>query len=426
MDPTNDELLKGLADGPLSQHGFSDKLKKRIGANVEKQVDKQKKWMPWISGICTSLALAALFLTVDWHEPFNQDSAGIPGDKITLRETPASTLHSTDINAFRVHSAMLIGLRKDHPPAGDSPEYSTYRTLLLAEEQGKLSKVAEGEGILMPYKTDFTKITTQSQVSSNEEYRMLKASLSADGNTSPALALKPSKPLKVSEKLLFAGNRYLSISQTVNQKEQGKEVQSEYVWVKELPDLAQAKPQNALAPVRDPHVSLSKLYADSAQPAWKADNSQDTQLSGSNASKSRQLFPDGESWAIVRNQGEWVPKIASYSSPAEQDVNQYELREVRLKLPTSVVSYDRLTVGWKDILQVRPDARDAFTSPNDEMVGVVTDRDIVVYPMEGQLIPMPLLSVGLTPDESVVMVQWAVDEPFIETWKKKSRMLLGK
>ncbi|NOU91747.1 hypothetical protein GC093_00640 [Paenibacillus sp. LMG 31456] len=426
MEPTNDELLKGLADGPLTQHGFSDKLKKRIGANVEIQVDKQKKWMPWIGGICTSLVLAALFLTVDWQGSVSQDTAGVPGGETILREVPASTVLSNDNDIFRVHSAMLIGLRKDHLPAGDNPEYSTYRTLLLAEDQGKLSKVAEGDGILMPYKTDFTKITPQSQVSSNEEYRMLKSSLTSDVNKSMALTLKPAKPLRFSEKLLFAGNRYLSISQTSRQKQQGKEVQSEYVWVKDLQDLSQTKPQSALAPARDPHVSLSKLYADPVQSSWKTDNNIDTQVLDSTALSARPLIEDGESWAIVRNQGEWVPKLASYSSSVEQGVNQYQLREVPLKLPTSVVSYDRLTVEWKDILKVHPDAKDAFSSPNDEMVGVVSDREIVVYPLEGQLIPMPLLSVSLTPDESVVMIQWAVDEPFIEAWKKKGRQLLGK
>ncbi|MCS7460457.1 hypothetical protein N0M98_09925 [Paenibacillus doosanensis] len=422
MEPIDDELKKGLASGPLTRNGFSDTLKKRIGERLDEQDNTPRKWLPWLGGISAVLVAAAVFLSVDWHSMLEQGPAGVLRDKNGALEAWIPPFSGTGEENVSIHSAVLIGLRTDHPQEGGA-EYSTYRTLLLAGDQGELQKVAEGDGILMPYKTDFMKIVPQSLVSSGEESRVLSASLASELSKARKLDPKPAGPLALSEKLLFAGNRYLSVAQTVRQTVQGKETRHEYVWVKELQDIAQNKARTPLAPASEPHVSMKTLYGSSIQSRLQLLNASKQSSGGSAASAP--IDDTGDSWTIVRKQGQWVPQLASYNNRTDGNMYRYLLQDVPITLPDSVVSYDRLSTDWSEIRRIRPDAKDAFSSPNNELLGVVTDSDITVYPSEGQIARKPLMTLSLAPNESVVMLQWAVNEPFIEMWKDKGKKLLG-
>jgi hypothetical protein len=430
MDPIDDELKKGLASGPLIRHGFSEKLKKRIEKRVEGQNQRSGKFKLWFGGVGTALITAVILLSVNWQQAYQHEAIEIHKDATADNESAPMLPAFTDHRTQEIHSAVLIGLREDHGAVGSSSPYSTYRTVLLAPERGALRTIAEGDGILMPYKMDFMKIVTQSQTIANEESYTLQAALAAGGSKSRLQPVsQPTKPLKLSEKLLFAGNRYLALSQTVRQQDQGKASQYEYVWIKELEDLFASKTKS-ISPMKgqllqDPHLTLKKLYGDSVQSSLTAIKATAPQEPGTSSPASESIDKNGESWTISRRQGEWIPQVASYSGRAEEGGYHYQLKDIPLKLPETVVSYDQLAVSWNEIRQLRPNAKDAFSSPNQEMVGVVSDEDIVVYPIEGRLIPVPLLSLRLDPDESIVMIQWAVNEPYIEQWKQKGKQLLG-
>lgn len=423
MESIDDQLKQNLAGGPLTRNGFSDALKKRIGERLDEQSGTTKKWVPWLSGISAAFLAAAVFLSVDWQTGPGQNPAQPQHERSSMQTSLSSLFSSSDHKEVLVHSAVLIGLRTDHPQTGSAPEYSTYRTLLLADDQGELQKIAEGNGILMPYKTDFMKIVPESRMNANEESRVLSASLAADASRLKSPDMKPVQPLKLSEKLLFAGNRYLSVAQTVRQNTQGKDTQYEYVWVKELQDIIGNKPLGSSPSVQDSHVSMQELYGNTVQDRLRALSSR-LQLSAGSPD-APQVDENGESWAIVRERGQWVPQLATYTSRGSSNAFGYQLQDVPLILPDSVVTYDRLSADWNDIRRIRPDAKDAFSSPNNELVGVVSSSEITVYPFDGKLGSKPLLTLSLAPSESVVMIQWAIDEPFVEMWKEKGKKLLG-
>jgi hypothetical protein len=432
MDPIDDELKKGLANGPLTRHGFSENLKKRIEQRVEERNERSPKWMLGFSGISTVLIAAAILLTVQWQQP-TVNEINDSHTEVSSMSKQEEAYTTAAQQAVQIRSAVLIGLREDHPALSNSSPYSTYRTLLLAAEQGELRTVAEGEGILMPYKSDFIRITPQTQKSNNEESRTLHAVLAAGGAQNPQQEVSPPvKPLKNAEKLLFAGNRYLALSQSIRHQEQGEMNLAEYVWVKELDDLSppdQSQDKGVLMPTRDPHLSLRKLYGESIQPSLKAKQATAPRDPGSRAAMTapmvEQADENGESWTISRRQGAWVAQMASYREQPVKGAYRFQLVDVPLKLPESVVAYDQLAVGWEEIKKLRPNATDAFSSPNRELVGVLSASDIAVYPYKDKLIAAPLLTEKLAPNESVVMIQWATQEPYIEQWKQKGRLLLG-
>ncbi|OXM83907.1 hypothetical protein [Paenibacillus rigui] len=419
MEPIDDELKKGLESGPLTQNGFTIALRQRIEDRLDEPKHAPRKWIPWFGGIGVALLTTALFLSSDWSPIFKQESMVVLGDK-TEAKVSLSRSHEQQIH---IRSAVLLGLRTDHIQAGQT-EYSTYRTLLLAKDQGNLQKVAEGDGILMPYKSDFMKIEPQSQRNEGEQSIVLSASQALEANKNRVSQPMTSGPFKLSEKLLFAGNRYLSVLQTIRQSDQGQEAQYEYVWVKQVQDIAKSNPRTIQDPARDPHVSLKTIYGDAVQPSLRLLNVYKPQAS-SKITGTASIDDIGESWTIGRKQGQWVPQLAAYSNQAANHVFGYQLRDVPITLPESVVSYDRLTTNWNDILRIRPDALDAFSSPNNEMFGIVSDKDISIFSSEGHGDSNPLLKVELQQNESVVMIQWAIDEPFIELWKEKTKKMLG-
>ncbi|MDQ1914034.1 hypothetical protein RAC89_26890 [Paenibacillus sp. GD4] len=425
MKQIDDELKNGLANGPLTRNGFSDTLKKRIIERANEQESKSRKWFPWFSMVSVSLLIVAAFLSIEMQSKWGKGPVDTGEEQRSFKDSSASpSFGSYDQNEVEIQSAVLIGLRQDHPSAAGTPEYSSYRTVLLADREGELQTLAQGEGILMPYKTDFLKIAPQKQVEGNEESWRLNASLASLSKKPEAFETMPAKPLKTTEKLLFAGNRYLSVAQSMRHVEGGKEVQYDYVWVKEVQDLMQAKSKQNPVPAQDSHVSLNKLYGASVQAKLMALNATSQQTSNNGAMKGAQIEP-GESWAIVRERGQWVPQLALYSMNEQNHAYHYRLHDISMDLPDSVVSYDRLTVDWSEVRQVRPDAKDAFTSPKRELVGIVSDKELTVYSYDKKISSRPLITLPLAAGESVVMIQWAIDAPYIEIWKNKAVTLLG-
>lgn len=410
MDLMDNELKKELSNGPLAQNGFSAHLKRRIEEQIDRREKQPKRRSALLGGISLAIvAAAAIGLWGDWQRelPFHLPDAAEEAGATAAPPSPAPAVTEA---ATPARSALLLGLRTDHASANQGKAYSAYRTVLVAPERGKLYIAADGPGILMPYKMNFWKIDTVELSDRNQRYRVLNAFMAS---SNPGFAYNEKKPgvaLARSEKLLFAGNKYLSIAQQVQLPQNENKASGEYVWVKELEQLANPSRQAYSDPLREPHVTMQDLF-------------------GSAATGKLRSFPadsvSGESWAIVRKPGKWVPQLAAYVSKSPDGSSGYTLRDVSLDLPESVVSYDQLTADWDDIKQKSPDAIDAFSSPNHDIVAVVTKQTISIYPYHDQktLAQAPLMKLELSPNESVVMAQWA-SEPYIDQWKQKAALYL--
>ncbi|TVY06981.1 hypothetical protein [Paenibacillus cremeus] len=420
MDPKDNELQKELEGGPFGpQDGFSEHLKRRIEQRIDEESQKPRKpRVAWLASVSAALVMAsAVIVFSHWQSLMDGPLAFDTAASSTEAPEGHPLLHGTVQQQPSFRAALLLGLRTDQPGPQPGAEYSTYRTLLIAPQDGGLGKTAEGAGILMPYKMNFWSIVTESHESAGEETRTLAASMakapSASAPAAPGLsspAVPQAKPVKASEKLLFAGNRYLTVAQKTNEGSP-----HEYVWVKEVEQLT-SREQLSDPPLREPHVSLRSLFGDAvASPAMKP---LQVRLPGEPPSATRDQA--GESWAIVRKQGHWAAQAADYT-----DGSRYELKDLSLTLPASVVAHDRLAASWADIKRVLPSALDAFSSPTEDMVAIVSERDIAVYPFHGGQLASsaPLVTIALNRSETVVMAQWALDN-YVDEWKRRVKGLL--
>lgn len=385
MDDDKD-LFEQLARGPLNRNGFNDDLRKKIYDSIEKPKKGSAVFRPF-----KRLPVSAAFMFLIGVLIGVWIWKGLPFDFLH-NNSEADTAASADRGALFAgnpvvkdpQSAILIGLRKD--ASGDK---STYRTVLVVPEDDKLTVAADGPGIWMPYKQKFWKIDA-AQDSMDRGTQTLVAS-PADSEALTVIEI-PSQ-LRRTEKLLYAGNRYVSVLQTTNVSADGNKKGKTSVRVKEIDQLKASLRQKELLSSGEAYVTLSEVAGTDIVPAG------------------------ADQWTIARVPGKWVAMQPSTPSNADRDASLSDWAQVGLTLSSAVLSHDTLSLAWDEIYGIERSARDAFTSPTEDLVAILTDHSIDIYPYRLTDFRERVLKLPLDPAESIVMVQWATSS-YVDSWKE--------
>jgi hypothetical protein len=285
----------------------------------------------------------------------------------------------------------LIGLRKDISATSEGGPGSTYRTVLVVPQEKELVVAASGPGIWMPYKQSFWKIDA---VPDGMGKGMQTIEAIPASKQQEFIQLKSSSPLRRSEKLLYAGNQFVSILQTTTVSEDGQNVNQSDVWVNKVENLAPLTRVEKMNVIQESHDTLSVALGIDLTVA------------------------DINEWAITRMPGKWVAKQPSSSVIASNASSGMDLQEIGIPLNSNVLSHDTLALTWDDIYKLEPTAKDAFTSPTQDILAVVVEGSINLYPYklaQGDIKPLKLQT---APNETIIMVQWAINS-WTDTWKKQ-------
>ncbi|RXZ79982.1 hypothetical protein EBB07_20725 [Paenibacillaceae bacterium] len=438
MEPSDNDLRRDLARGPLKHGGFNDELK----YNILQMADhggpaKRQNWRAicsW-SGAAAVLVLLTVFLI-----------NGLPRHPLQghVKDQFAANHNTSNAGAFTsvldpdaaFRSALLVGLRTDHEGGGSEPAHSDYRTILVAADEGHLTTMKEGDGILLPFGQDFWMIEPVKGNKQGKEVSILSAYPAADGKPSdpPALLLQEQadarektaldfkqleeaplptsdardeeqKPLLINEKLTFAGNQFVAVEQTVatDATEAEQSVEQQFLWVKQI-EMLKGRTSLDFDVQQEAHVSL-----------------EDVMLQSVNSESRYTSYHDN--WTIIRKPGRWVGQEAVLDILSSNKLN-FELKDLLTALPKSVASFDRLSVPWEEIWQRQPEATDAFSSSAEDIVAIVANSKLHFYLNGGGLSESPSLEIELKPNESIVMMQWAGAPLYVERWKTEAKDLL--
>ncbi|MBP1964728.1 hypothetical protein [Paenibacillus aceris] len=411
-NPDPDDLRKQLESGPLERPGFTSKLQR----DIEEAVERKERAKPRVKPVLCFAgvgAIAAAVMLFPWSTLHTQSDAA-PATDAAVTATAASLSHSP----APITTALLIGLRTEHEPAGSEPgrtlkpmRYSTYRTMLIAPVRGQLQKTAEGTGILMPYKQNFWKIDSQVHRTKTEDFRYLSAHLADQPMKPEAFPEQEGGQLNRTETLLFAGNQYVSIAESETTLRGGAAYQADRIWVRTLPQLKEGHTvQFYNKPVDKNHVSISDVYGTN------------TNVSGVLASVASSLRGEisGQSWTVQREPGHWVGKVAEtpHAEAGSAAPDSYVLHDFPRELPDKVVNHDDLCCTWSGIQSSWPKATDALTSPMNDMLVIFEDSKLKFYPYGQAPGNDPQLVLDLLPGEQLVMAQWATDH-YVEEWIDK-------
>ncbi|WP_156158131.1 hypothetical protein [Gordoniibacillus kamchatkensis] len=393
FDPERD-----LQSGPYPRRGFTPELQQRIEERIERKARSRRLRLPFAAA-AAAIAVCAVAALAQWPK-------GQPEHKQAQAAAPAAALTAPAeriaIGPASYHSGLLLGLRTDFQrKAGNSgPESadSSYRTLFIAPLDGRLDVAAEGKGILLPYGQTFWKIDAVSQSAGDDVYRTLIAHPA--NRPIPAQAIVPRSSVQVrhSERLLFAGNKYVTLEQTEAVQKGKRTLQTSRVWVKELQQVNGEMTMPADDAAARRYVGLQDLFGAGVNRA--------------------------DEWAIVRKPGTWVPAVASTTLDGDQE--SFVLNSIPLSLPDAVISHDQLCCTWADIQRIQPDAVDALSSPKKDFMAIVTPSSIYFNEVRnGQIGATPQLTINLNENEKLVMAQWAT-ESYVDDWVKASRNYLKK
>ncbi|MFC0213927.1 hypothetical protein ACFFK0_15960 [Paenibacillus chartarius] len=406
MDRSEFDPERDLQKGPYPHRGFNDELQKRI----EESIERKSRWkrLRLSAAFTTFAAVGAFLLIMDWNgwpQPQAQTELSVTTAAASpaADPAPAEAGNSVSDTQMQYQSGLLIGLRADFKRKSaklnsDQLPDSSYRTLFIAPVNGNLEVAAEGKGILLPYGQMFWKIDAVSSSSGGNIYNTVIAHPANKPVLVPELQPSDGQRVQHTEKLLFVGNKYVSLEQTETAKSGNKKLQTSRIWVKELQQVNGQLTAATADPSKRNYVPFADLFGGSST--------------------------DSSQWAILRRPGSWVPNIAD--SVFNGDNESYMLRPVSMPLPDAVVSHDQLCCAWADIVRVQPSAVDALSSPKKDFLAVVTPTNLFFYETRGgKLGTTPKATVNLIENETVIMAQWSTGN-YVEEWIKASRTYLKK
>ncbi|QGQ96465.1 hypothetical protein EHS13_17030 [Paenibacillus psychroresistens] len=421
MDPSWEKLKNELTDGPFSQKGFSKQLQRQIENKMDKQSKLFRNRSYRLAGAWCIMLLVFSFIGLNWT-PITESVVSFEDTAVHLSNQKAIVIQEQVVitEPTPVKSVLLIGLRTDLKSKNEKSifgelSYSEYRSLMITgavNDPAKLEVAAEGSGILVPYHQNFWKIEPITIEDKANTYHYLTAYKASEGITKRKQTVDAGVLESMhNEKLVFAGNQYVSIHENDDKWSGNQPGHYEKIWTKTIEQVN--NPTNKA----ENTISLEKIFNNQATQAI-------AQLQDQVPAPQSMIKDEltGNSWTISRSQGQWIPKVAETIDTTSY-ATSYILHPLPFSLPESVVSYDKLALTWEQIVQAQPQAIDAASSPDGDMIAIITADKLYAYPLVNNQIGKLALQVDLHDNESMVMAQWATAK-YANNWVVEGKRYL--
>lgn len=264
---------------------------------------------------------------------------------------------------------------------------------MVAPQNEQITLIGEGKGIWMPVNSYFWRVDAV-QDSLGKGNQTIMAIRADKKQQQLEQSLETSPELRQTEQLLYAGNQFVSILQTTNVNEKGQAIDQSQLWVNEVKDLGPAE-----------RLKDSDLLAT-------------TNFSLAAALQDNNTQTDADQWAIARENHKWVAKQPINTTSVTKVSEIQDLPTISVALTKNIVKDDDLAISWNEVKSLEAKAIDAYTSQNEDIVAIVTDSNITLYPYRLEDAESKKLPIQLAPNESVVMVQWATQANYVDSWVK--------
>jgi hypothetical protein len=298
-----------------------------------------------------------------------------------------------------LRTGLLIGLKSlDLENREDNIEKWNYRTILIRSYNNQVVAVYEIEDIFLPRRTGFWKVGVN-----REE---------VDGKFNDTIFAYPQKKTldieqeqeKVEEKeeerkikrntlknILYIGNDYISV-ENVDYLNKGIRMLEFYP----IDNIDKGKP-----------MKFSDITGEVGKEFFLEGANKEILLEEKYKNSSIDLSPNEESFGLFRRNGHWIFK--GRINFIENGIYSYKNFNIKAIPPREIIHYDELSIPWNAIKAKIPEAVDAFTSPNEDMIIVITHNNLLIYLIDdGDIGDIPVIKIQLKSAEKVIMSEWAV------------------
>lgn len=312
--------------------------------------------------------------------------------------------------------ALLLGLRYQEtiskvPPyyAGraDSLARPAYHTVMIVKRGERISIAGNADGLLVPRGNGFWRIGSKRSVYNDWVEDFIWSAPTGRTPEYPGIQVFNGEYCKGNrvQKILFVGERHLTIGQHSSGYCEG----AAHPW---------SFDNLAFVPI-DSTTHMGLYIADVLGPdAEQVLNNAAERYLGEIENPERRArlseVPDPANWGIVRREGRWV-LIGRLDASSEASQGVYADFLLPLAPPASLVGRSVLFPNWREIRAFAPDAIDAFTSPNRDLLVIVHRARLTAHPIvDGQIGPAAL-TLQLRPEARPVLARWTTG-PRVQQW----------
>ncbi|MDP4144223.1 MAG: hypothetical protein Q8936_07015 [Bacillota bacterium] len=376
----------------------------------------------------------------------SQDNKG--NNNITKSINSETSKNKTD----SINSGLLIGftksnnINKSSSPLEAVPD--SLRTLWIHIDGNKVVYSEKKNSIITPYGESFEKLTIDKLIisESNEytsgtsdtifgkysSYYNFSSVVSQEANKGETNILTKDAVKKNyinkaegemgigygsrTESLLYVGNKYVCIKTSKYNTGGGTfRVGSDDIKMFDVKDLSSLEGHNI-------NTKLSNLVGNTIESKLDSYRKKYNKTVENGSLIKEDYLIDSNNLALNRSEGKWRLQVPLYDKYYHEGngSSYYSVKEIYdtdISLPTNIISYDTLCVDWNTIKSKIPDARDAVSSPNKDMLAVLTANKLMifVYPEKG--ITQPIGTIPVDENEKIILNQWATGD-YVEKWNK--------
>lgn len=312
-----------------------------------------------------------------------------------------SNIEEVDI----LRSGVLLGIKTYDYDDINQVDNWIYKTIWIRTNNRNLSSIYELDSLLVPRKKGFWMVEVERNSNNTNIVDEIKAVEKRkypeeffDNAGLFALEFGPEVDLasiepSIIKNILYVGNDYISVEEMnlFNNRRALKTYPIDYIDNGKAIKISDILGDEGL-----------RTFVEGAQGVMKSDTT---------------MFLDEESFGLTRRNGYWIMKgRINYSTEGEELYKDFNIKTIP---PKELVNYDELIIPWNKIKSKIPEAIDAFTSPNEDIIIVVTRNSLQIYSIEDNEISSKELGrVKLDSSDSIIMAEWSLGR-YTTLWEEE-------
>ncbi len=322
---------------------------------------------------------------------------------INIEESIMRISNIEEVDTLR--SGILLGVKSYFYDEVNQTDNWKYKTIWIRTNNRSIASAYEMNDLLVPRKKGFWLVDVKREEINNslndkirsiqkgklkEEFLDNSASLFMESSLEPkAKALYPS----ILKNILYIGNDYVSteLIDLSNDKRTLRVYPIDYLEDEKALKVSDIIGEEGL-----------RIFKEGAQSIIKTNSS---------------MLLNEESFGLARRNGYWIMKgRINYQSNDEELYKDYNIKTIP---PKELVNYDELAIPWNVIKSKIPEAIDAFTSPNEDIIIIVTRNNLLIYSINNHEISQKELGrIKIDSSENIVMAEWATGK-YTMLWEEE-------
>lgn len=302
-------------------------------------------------------------------------------------------------------TGILLGIKyPTYDEKNDTPQWN-YKTIWINSKDRDIVSIYELDSLLLPRKNGFWSIDVERETDGesiidniNLDSKLVSEDNSKKGNIKNEEKdidkLENKKLQSILKNILFVGNDYISV-ENINLDLGAKRTLKIYT----LDNLKDERP-----------IKLSDIIGEEGEDIFNDGAENLLSLDSATFNESNM--------GLSRKKGYWIFKgRVNYKKNNEELYKDFDIKAIP---PKEMVSYDELSIPWNRIKMRIPQATDAFSSPNEDIIIVETRSALSIYPTsDGKISERSAIKrIDMPSQSSIIMSEWATGS-YADIWEEE-------